>query len=136
MNRGQFYPNSELWKKLNDEAAVHGVSVSQLVTDILENFYGLNNQQSVTNLTEQVYAEVAQYVSQHSAGDRFDLLTASDTFRNIQMVSGKKPRAVRASIGRSFAASIGKGIFHNVKKAKEDGKQVLSANNALTYEVS
>lgn len=51
------------------------------------------------------------------------------------MVCNKKPSTIRASIGRSFSSKIGTTPFQNVKKCLDKGKQVLSRNNALVYEI-
>lgn len=137
MNRIQFYPSSKLAAILSSEASNSGVSVSQYVTDLLETFYGLTrkNSPSITVLTAKVMAEVAEYVRKSATSTTFDLLSASPTYRNIPMVNGKKPQATRASIGRSFASKLGSGDFVNVHKYIVNGKQVLSVNNALMYEI-
>ena len=134
MNRIQFFPSNTLAKKLNAEANVNGVSVSQLVTDILENYYSINSNASITQLTVEVLNEVENYLMIITKNTPFDLNTASNTYKNINMTCGKKPSAVRASIGRSFASKIGNAQFSNVRKCMVNGKQKLSANNALMYE--
>lgn len=134
MNRIQFFPSNTLAKKLNAEANVNGVSVSQLVTDILENYYSINSNASITQLTVEVLNEVENYLMTITKNTPFDLNTASNTYKNINMTCGKKPSAVRASIGRSFASKIGNAQFSNVRKCMVNGKQKLSANNALMYE--
>ena len=134
MNRIQFFPSDILAKKLNGEANINGVSVSQLVTDILENYYMINSNASITQLTVQVLNEVENHLKTITKNTPFDLNTASNTYRTINMTCGKKPSTVRASIGRSFASKIGNAQFSNVRKCMENGKQKLSANNALMYE--
>jgi len=134
MNRIQFFPSDTLAKKLTAEAKENGVSVSQLVTDILESCYNINTNTSITQLTVQVLNEVDDYLKTITKNTPFDLNTASNTYRTINMTCGKKPSTIRASIGRSFASKIGKAQFPNVRKCMENGKQKLSANNALMYE--
>lgn len=136
MNRIQFYPNTRLANVLSTEAIKKGVSVSQLVTDLLEDHYGLssNSGLSITLLTTKVLKEVEDYLSTAAVKTQFDLNTASNTYRNIDMTCGKKPSTVRASIGRSFRSKIGKAPFANVQKCIVNGKQKLSVNNALVYE--
>ncbi len=136
MNRVQFYPGKKLDDILSKEAKSKGVSRSQFVTDLLEDYYGLSNKAmpSITELTTIVLEEIEEYIKNGGGIIEFDLNTASSTYRNIDMTCGKKPSAVRASIGRSFAAKIGKEPFENVRKCVVDGKQKLSLNNALVYE--
>ncbi len=136
MNRIQFYPKKELSDLLIAEAADSGVSVSQFVSDLLENYFGLRDGSalSLSELTGVVFREVQEYL-QSGGVVEFDLNTASATYRNIPMVCGKRPSAVRASVGRSFAGKIGEAPFENVRKCKVNGVQKLSLNNALVYEV-
>lgn len=137
MQRVQFYPSSKLFEILETEAQSKGVSVSTLVSDILNEYYGLskNVTKSVTELTVIVLKEVEDYISTLPKGEIFDLKMASATYNDIPMTNGKRPQAIRASIGRSFGAKLGKGSFSNVRKATQNGKQILSVNNALMYEV-
>ena len=136
MNRVQFYPSKPLADILSAEALKNGVSVSQFVTDLLEDYYGLSNKSglSITQLTTTVLNEVEEYVRQANGNIEFDLNMASATYRNIDMTCGKKPSTVRASIGRSFASKIGMAPFANVRKCVVYGNQKLSVNNALVYE--
>jgi len=135
MQRIQFYPSVTLANILNTEAQSKGVSVSTYVTDLLEEYYGLKkNTVSVTQLTATVLNEVQNYISTLPPNVPFDLNTASKTFQDIDMTCGKKPQTVRASIGRAFGAKLGKAPFANVKKyVDKNGKNILSANNALMY---
>lgn len=135
MERVQFYPDAELAKALKSDAENNGVSVSRFVTDLLEEYYGISKKPgvSITQLTARVLEEVRNYINANN-GAKFDLFTASPTYRGIKMTNGKKPSAVRASIGKSFAAKIGVPPFENVRKCVENGKQRLSVNNALVYE--
>lgn len=137
MQRIQFYPSNSLASILNAEATKSGVSVSQFVTDLLEEYYGVSTKSnpSITQLTTKVIDEVAEYVRNSPKSTTFDLNTASATYRDIPMTAGKKPKTIRASIGRSFATKLGKGDFVNVQKYIVNDKQVLSVNNALMYEI-
>lgn len=136
MERIQFYPSSTLAGFLKKDATNKAVSVSQLVTDLLEEHYGLSNKSciSITQLTEIVLKEVEEYIKNCNNAIEFDLYTASATYRTIGMTSGKKPSTIRASIGRSFACRIGHPPFANIRKCLNNGKQKLSLNNALVYE--
>lgn len=136
MQRIQFYPSNALATILNAEATKSGVSVSQFVTDLLENYYEVSKTSlSITQLTTKVLDEVADYIQNSNGSIPFDLNTASATYRDIPMTNGKKPQAIRASIGRSFAAKLGTGKFTNVRKYLVNSKQILSSNNALMYEI-
>lgn len=137
MQRIQFYPSNSLATILNAEAPKSGVSVSRFVTDVLEEYYEISSKgnPSITQLTTKVIDEVAEYVRNSSKSTTFDVNTASATYRDIPMTAGKKPKTIRASIGRSFASKLGKGHFVNVQKYVVNQKQVLSANNALMYEI-
>lgn len=136
MKRVQFYPSETLANILSNESTSKGVSVSQLVVDLLEEHYGLSNNKvlSITQVTTIVLKEVEEYVEKADGIIEFDLNTASETYRNIDMTCGKKPSTVRASIGRSFGSKIGKTPFTNVRKCIVNGNQKLSVNNALVYE--
>ena len=137
ISRIQFYPSAELANILGTEASKSGVSVSQYVTDLLENYYGLSKTiHSITKLTSMVLKEVEAYVNANAIGNKieFDLFSVSETYRQIEMTCGKKPSTVRASIGRSFASRIGQPPFACVRKCIINDKQKLSANNALVYE--
>lgn len=136
MNRIQFFPSENLANILNSEAASKGVSVSRLVNDLLEEHFGIASKSnpSITQLTGIVLKEVEEYLKQVKTNITFDL-NVSSTYRTISMVNGQKPSTIRASIGRSFKSKIGKaGPFKNVRKCIINGKQQLSANNALVYE--
>lgn len=137
MRRIQFYPSTELANILNEEAQCKGVSVSTYVSDLLEDYYGMKkNGISITRLTVAVLKEVEKYIATLPPNVPFDLNKASKTFREIDMTCGKKPQTVRASIGRAFSAKLGNGAFSNVRKYQDkNGKNILSVNNALMYEI-
>lgn len=140
MRRVQFYPSEELYKILTAEAEKNGVSISKFVTAFLECHWGVPAPEtSVIALTQKVLKEVEEYVaditSRHAKAEPFALEDVSAVYREIPMTEGLKPSAVRASIGRSFKAKIGKAPFENVRVYEENGKAKLSANNALRYEI-
>ena len=64
MNRVQFYPGKKLDDILSKEAKSKGVSRSQFVTDLLEDYYGLSNKAvpSITELTTIVLEEIEEYI--------------------------------------------------------------------------
>lgn len=137
MKRIQIYPSTELDICLESEAKKKGVSISALVTDILNTHYELipSTSLSLTEITKKVYDEVEAYVSTHPVNVPFDLLSASETFAKIEMVSKGKPSAIRARIGKSFSQQIGSYPFDNIEVArKPDNTPIKSPkNNALMY---
>jgi hypothetical protein len=138
MKRIQFYPGRALEAKLDEEALRLGVSVSTMVVDLLNELYGLvpKNTLSLTQATTQVLDEVTEYINTLNVNDEFDLLSASDSFKNIDMISSGKPSAIRASIGRSFSKNIGTDRFSNIEIAyRSDGKVKKTNNNATIYKV-
>ena len=136
MQRIQFYPSEELANILNKEAQKKGVSVSRYVADLLEEYYGMNKNVSITQLTEKVLEEVEDYIAKSPKGKKFDLNMASATYETIPMTNGGRPQTIRASIGRSFCAKLGTEPFTNVRKLQDsDGRYILSVNNALMYEL-
>lgn len=137
MERVQFYPNTLLKTALDNDSKVKGVSVSALVVEILLEYYGLipKNTLSLEQTTEQVFLEVKEYIETLNSNMEFDLLIASKTFKNIEMVSKGKPSTNRAYVGKKFAKSIGKEPFLNVGRVYVNGKLKKSVNNATIYKV-
>lgn len=138
MKRIQFYPGIVLESKLDVEAQKLGVSVSTLVVDLLNDYYGLvpKNTLSLTQSTTKILEEVEEYICKLKLNDEFDLLSASKTFKNIEMVSAGKPSTNRANIGKSFSKKIGKAPFSNVEVVyRPDGKVKKTHNNATIYKV-
>lgn len=136
MDRIQFYPEKDLTAALNHDAMKLGVAVSTLVTDILKRHYGLVpiTASSESELNAKVFAEVKSFISVLKSGDEFDLCTASETFRNIEMEYAGKPSIIRAKIGKRFAKAVGKpGDFANVSVMRRDGIIKRNQNNAAIY---
>lgn len=136
MTRIQFYPGDELTAQLDSDAKRMGISTSALVVDLLERHYHLHETDKLTmpEMTGRVLEEIAAYVRDPRSEKEFDL-SVSDTFRSIQMVCDGRPQTVRARIGRSFAAQVGRpGPFQAVAIAyKPNGKIKKSADNATRY---
>lgn len=137
MRRIQFYPSQELEQKLEEEAHISGMSISALVNEKLNDLYFPRDDDDfpLSVLTAQVLNEIEEYIANPDNPSEFDILSASKTFRGIEMVSKKKPSTVRASIGRSFASKVGTEKYVNVEQVKENGKLRLSINNAIMYKV-
>ncbi len=139
MIRVQFYPSKELATQLNDEAKNLNISTSALVVDLLNRHYHLlpENKLSLPELTQKVLEEVAVYVKDPNSAKEFCLWSASKTFRNIEMVCDGRPQTIRASIGTSFVALVGKKEpFLNVAIVyRPDGTVKKSVNNAIMYKI-
>ena len=135
MERMQFYPTKKLRDTLRAESARQGISVSQLIIDILSEHCGLAKSKSekkpLAELTEKILQEVKLFVMNSQPGTTFDLLTASETFSKIEMFACGKPSTNRATIGKIFVSKLGKGEFANVSVVS--GKK--SVNRATLYEI-
>lgn len=140
MERIQLYPPESLKKIMQQDAEVKGLSISQLAVDILMNHYGLAvptaNKKALSEIIDVVIAEVNSYVKKNSSGTIFDLLTASDTFKNIHMVADGRPSTNRATVGKVFVSKLGKDDFKNVAIVRtESGAAKKSVNRATLYEI-
>lgn len=138
MRRIQFYPNQELEQRLEKEASNLGVSVSTLIVDLLNERFGLvsKNKYSESQLTKKVFDELKAFVSDpKNLGKEFDLLTASETFKTIEMTFDGKPSTIRAKIGKEFSKQLDSGLsFQQVQRSyKPNGKLKKSINNATIY---
>ena len=118
MERIQFYPPEDLKKVMLQDADVKGISISQLSVDILMEHYGLAvptaNKKDLSEIIDEVIDEVKAFVKKNPTGTTFDLLTASETFKNIHMVADGKPSTNRATVGKIFVSKLGKDDFKNV----------------------
>ena len=141
MKRIQFYPTQELEQRLKSEASNLGVSVSTLVVDLLNEKFSLGNKNKYTEsqLTKMVFDEIKSFVSDpKNNGKEFDLLTASNTFKTIEMTFDGKPSTIRAKIGKEFSKQIDLGqSFPKVKRSykSSNGKLKKSENNATVYKI-
>lgn len=110
MERIQFYPPEILKRVMLQDAKINGISISQLTVDILMEHYGLavatENKKALSEIIDEVIDEVKTFVKDHPAGTTFDLLTASETFKNIHMVADGKPSTNRATVGKIFASKL------------------------------
>ncbi len=140
MKRIQFYPTQELDQRLKSEASNLGVSVSTLVVDLLNEHFCLvnKNKYSESQLTKMVFDELKSFVTDpQNFGREFDLLTASKTFKTIEMTFDGKPSTIRAKIGKEFSKQIDLGqSFPQVRRSyKSNGKLKKSVNNATVYKI-
>lgn len=140
MERIQLYPPENLKKVMQQEADVKGLSVSKLTVDILMQHYGLavpvENKKSLPEIIDEVIDEVKTFVKENPAGTTFDLLSASETFKNIHMVADGKPSTNRATVGKVFVSKLGKDDFKNVDVVRtESGAAKKSVNRATLYEI-
>ena len=125
---------------MQQDAEVKGLSISQLTVDILMQHYGLavpvENKKSLPEIIDEVIDEVKTFVKENPAGTTFDLLSASETFKNIHMVAEGKPSTNRATVGKVFVSKLGKDDFKNVDIVRtESGAAKKSVNRATLYEI-
>lgn len=140
MERIQLYPPENLKTVMRQDAEVKGLSLSQLTVDILMQHYGLavpvENKKSLPEIIDEVIDEVKAFVKENPAGTTFDLLSASETFKNIHMVADGKPSTNRATVGKVFVSKLGKDEFKNVAIVRtESGAAKKSVNRATLYEI-
>ena len=113
MERIQFYPPEILKRVMLQDAKINGISISQLTVDILMEHYGLavatENKKALSEIIDEVIDEVKTFVKDHPVGTTFDLLTASETFKNIHMracFSVKNPMEQQRCVPVSFILRI------------------------------
>lgn len=139
MERIQLYPSAALKAALDQDAALKKQSISALVIEILNTHYGLTPQNtlSLSETLTLVMNEIEEYIKTLNTNVEFDLLTASVSFKNIEMISSGKPSTNRATIGKSFSKRIGKEPFQNVEICRNpiDGKVKKTQNNATMYRI-
>lgn len=138
MGRIQFYPNNQLNELLNTTAKERNISTSSLVVEILLQYYNIKVEpdMDLAEAKNLVLSEIEEYIKTIPVGTTFDLLSASFTFKNIEMTIKGKPATNRATIGKIFVSKLGTKPFENVKIAyKDDGVTIKrSENNATMYE--
>lgn len=140
MERIQFYPPEILKRVMLQDAKINGISISQLTVDILMEHYGLavatENKKALSEIIDEVIDEVKTFVKDHPVRTTFDLLTASETFKNIHMVADGKPSTNRATVGKIFASKLGKDSFKNIVIVRtETGAIKRSPNRATLYRI-
>lgn len=140
MERIQFYPPEILKRVMLQDAKINGISISQLTVDILMEHYGLavatENKKALSEIIDEVIDEVKMFVKDHPVRTTFDLLTASETFKNIHMVADGKPSTNRATVGKIFASKLGKDSFKNIVIVRtETGAIKRSPNRATLYRI-
>mgnify|MGYP000507377661 CR=1 FL=1 len=140
--RIQFYPATDLEKKLNQESKRLGIALSVLVVDALNDYYGLKlpNTKTEAELETQVLKEIEDFVNDpRNTNTEFDLNMASTTYNQISMTTYTgKPKIVKARIGKAFARKVGvEPPFLKVKQALlNNGKPKRSVGNrAALYSV-
>lgn len=148
MERIQVYPPDELKAVMDQDAKQQQLSISELTVAILEKHYGLIPKiakKPLKELKQKIFEEVEHFIEMKTAEkdadpaaeEQFDLLTASETFRQIHMVADGKPAMNRAAIGREFAKKVkeGSGVYYRVAPVLEMGKPKKSINRAQVYEI-
>lgn len=135
MERIQFYPSTQLKELLETEAKNKGISISSLVVELLQEHYEIKPKPviALSDAIDKVLNEVEEYVKCISVDETFDLLTASETFKNIEMTVEGKPATNRATLGKIFASKIGIQPFENVELSyKSDGVTIERSKNKAT----
>ena len=102
-----------------------------MVIQILQEYYNATPKPEMTlaEAIPKVMDEVKAYIKTKAPGEKFDLWTASQTFRDINMIVEGKPSANRATVGK-----LGTEPFENVEVSyTEIGKRELSPNRATMY---
>ena len=148
MERIQVYTPDDLKALMDQDAKQKQLSISELTVAILEKHYGMIPKiakKPLKELNQKIFEEVEHYIemktaekdSDPSAEVQFDLLTASETFRQIHMVADGKPAMNRAAVGREFARKVkeGFGVYYRVAPVQEMGKPKKSINRAQVYEI-
>lgn len=132
--RIQFYPTTDLETKLKQESDRLGISISTLVVDVLNDYYGLKlpNTKTEGELETEVLKEIEAFVKDpKKRNEEFDLNMASPTYAQISMTNNGRPKIVKARIGRTFAKKVGVELpFLNVKQVfLDNGKPKRSTGN-------
>lgn len=110
--RIQFYPNTDLEKILSKKSKELGVSLSTLVVDVLNEYFGITSSLSELQIEQMVMNEIEQYVANPQNVDIEFSISVSKTYREISMVCSGKPNPLRARIGKVFAKKVGEGFFN------------------------
>lgn len=134
----KIYAPDNLKDVLQKDAELKDLSMSELSVDIMMKHYGLvvpaTNKKALSEIIEDVLDEVKMFVKNNPVGTPFDLLKASQTFRDIHMVADGKPSSNRATVGKVFASKVGKEDFKNVEVIRtESGAIKKSVNRATMY---
>jgi hypothetical protein len=133
MARLQFVVDEHIKELLDAEAREKGTTISNIVRELVNGHYGINDsvsqQLSRKETDALIFAEIEHYVKSMSIGDEFDLLMASKTFAALPMVVNGKRNTHRANIGLKFLRAVGKPPFDNLEADNEK----LSANDAKLY---
>ncbi len=135
------YAPDNLKAVLQKDAELKGLSMSELTVEVLMQHYGLAvsaaNKKALPEIIDQVIEEIKVFVKNpDNIGKQFDLLSVSETFKDIHMVADGKPSSNRATVGKVFASKLGKGDFKNVTVVRtESGAVKKSANRATLYKI-
>lgn len=136
-SRIQFYPNDTLYNRLSKDAACAGVSISAFVVDIINEYYQKKDSSSqcvisFRDLKDKVFDEIQSYVSSQPIGKEFDILSVSNTYKDIPMSIDEKPSTTRARIGKIFFQHVEK---HLIKNVEFTGKVSSKNNKAAIYRI-
>ena len=132
--RIQFYPNTDLEKILSKKSKELGVSLSTLVVDVLNEYFGITSSLSELQIEQMVMNEIEQYVANPQNVDIEFSISVSKTYREISMVCSGKPNPLRARIGKVFAKKVGEGSFNVEQVFLPNGRpKRTTGNRAAVY---
>lgn len=132
--RIQFYPNTDLEKILSKKSKELGVSLSTLVVDVLNEYFGITSSLSELQIEQMVMNEIEQYVANPQNVDIEFSISVSKTYREISMVCSGKPNPLRARIGKVFAKKVGEGFFNVEQVFLPNGRpKRTTGNRAAVY---
>ena len=132
--RIQFYPNTDLEKILSKKSKELGVSLSTLVVDVLNEYFGITSSLSELQIEQMVMNEIEQYVANPQNVDIEFSISVSKTYRKISMICSGKPNPLRARIGKVFAKKVGEGSFNVEQVFLPNGRpKRTTGNRAAVY---
>ena len=133
MKKIQVYPSDDVIKELNMDAQQSGKSISRIITDILEEYYGFAGKDDYlqTEIEDVILDEIEEYIFYAQYYTPFEIAETSETFQKLE---GEKSNAIRASVGRRFARLVETGNFRDVRKVMSNEEAIYSINNAILYE--
>lgn len=139
MNKIQFYPDDDLYEKLEEMSKDCGISISALVQDFLRDTLCLEPRKTKgeVELTKAVLSEVSKFIKDKDYGFEFDLMTASPTFASIKSLFSYESTGLKTKVGRNFAKKIAdKDTSINVAVAlNRNGNKKRNQHNAIVYKV-
>lgn len=139
MNKIQFYPDDDLYQKLDETSRETGLSVSAIVQDFLREALNMEPRKlkSEAEITQAVISEVVDFIKNKEEGYEFDLMMASSTFADIESFYSYESASLKVKVGRNFAKKIAsEDTSINVAVAlNRNGNKKRNQHNAIIYKV-